>query len=42
MFAIAFLEAFVYQGLIGSFEHTRQVWILIGLMMAANVGADVA
>lgn len=40
MFAIAFLEAFVYQGLSGSFEHTRHLWVLIGLMMAAKKGPE--
>lgn len=31
----AFLDAFVYQGLGGSFEDTRHIWVLLGLFMAA-------
>ena len=33
---IAFLSAFVYQGLVGSFEDARHLWVLIGMMMCAN------
>ena len=32
----AFLCAFVYQGLTGSFEHARHLWVLIGLFVAAE------
>jgi O-antigen ligase len=32
---IAFICAFVYQGLTGSFEEARHLWVLIGLLMAA-------
>ncbi len=35
-FAIAFLAAFVYDGLTGSFEEARHLWILIGLILAAR------
>ncbi|HEY2867015.1 MAG TPA: O-antigen ligase family protein [Pyrinomonadaceae bacterium] len=31
----AFLCAFVYQGLTGSFEHARHLWVLMGLFAAA-------
>jgi hypothetical protein len=33
---IAFLAAFVYDGLTGSFEDARHLWILIGLILASN------
>jgi O-antigen ligase len=33
--AIAFVEAFLYQGLSSSFEHTRHLWALAGLLAAA-------
>ncbi|MCY7376647.1 MAG: O-antigen ligase family protein [Pyrinomonadaceae bacterium] len=33
---IAFVSAFVYQGLVGSFEDARHLWVLIGLMLCAN------
>jgi O-antigen ligase len=33
---IAFLAAFVYDGLAGSFEDARHLWILIGLILASN------
>jgi hypothetical protein len=36
--AIAFLDAFLYQGLSGAFEDTRHLWVLIGLLAAANDG----
>jgi len=32
----AFLCAFGYQGLTGSFEHARHLWVLIGLFIAAT------
>jgi putative inorganic carbon (hco3(-)) transporter len=34
--SIAFLSAFVYQGLTGSFEDARHLWVLIGLIPAAG------
>jgi O-antigen ligase len=33
--AIAFAQGFLYQSLFGSFEHTRHLWVLAGLLMAA-------
>jgi hypothetical protein len=33
---IAFLAAFVYDGMTGSFEDARHLWILIGLILASN------
>ena len=33
--AIAFIQAFLYQGLSGSFEHTRHLWVLCGLLISA-------
>jgi len=33
---IAFFSAFVYGGLTGSFEHTRHLWVLLGLLTAAR------
>lgn len=33
-FGLAFIGAFMYQGLSGSFEDARQIWILIGLFGA--------
>ena len=33
--AIAFAQGFLYQGLSGSLEHTRHLWVLAGLLMAA-------
>lgn len=36
--AIAFISAFVYQGLVGSFENARHLWVLMGLVLAmANI-----
>ena len=35
-FAIAFLTAFVFEGLTGSFEDARHLWVLIGLIIAAR------
>ncbi|MFL6769644.1 MAG: O-antigen ligase family protein, partial [Sphingomicrobium sp.] len=32
---LTFLNAFVYQGLSGSFEDTRHLWVLFGLLAAA-------
>jgi hypothetical protein len=32
---IAFLGAFAYQGLGGSFEDARHLWLLLGLFLAA-------
>jgi len=34
--AIAFLAAFVYDGMTASFEDARHLWILVGLILAAN------
>ena len=31
-----FLDVFVYQGLGGSFEDTRHIWVLLGLLLAAG------
>lgn len=31
-----FLDVFVYQGLGGSFEDTRHIWVLLGLLVAAS------
>jgi O-antigen ligase len=36
--AIAFVDAFLYQGLAGSYEDTRHLWVLMGLLAAANAG----
>jgi len=33
---LAFCSAFVYQGLTGSFEDARHLWVLIGLVPAAR------
>lgn len=33
---IAFAAAFLYQGLIGSFENARHLWVLIGLILAVS------
>ena len=35
---IALVQAMVYQGLGGSWEHTRHLWVLIGLTAALQVG----
>jgi hypothetical protein len=32
---LTFLDAFVYQGLGGSFEDTRHLWVLLGLLIAS-------
>lgn len=44
-FGAAFIAAFLYQGLIGSFENARHLWVLIGLLggvgeSASGDGAD--
>lgn len=31
---IAFVSAFIVQGLVGSFENTRHLWVLIGMILA--------
>jgi O-antigen ligase len=36
--AIAFISAFLYQGLSGSYEDARHLWVLIGLL--ASVGEN--
>jgi O-antigen ligase len=33
---VAFLAAFVYEGLTGSFEEARHLWVLMGLLLAAE------
>jgi hypothetical protein len=33
--AIAWLQAWLWQGLVGSFEDTRCLWLLLGLTLAA-------
>jgi O-antigen ligase len=33
---VAFLCTFVYQGLTGSFEHARHLWVLMGMIIAAD------
>ena len=33
---ITFLDVFVYQGLGGSFEDTRHIWVLLGMLIAAS------
>ncbi|HQU93449.1 MAG TPA: hypothetical protein PLK77_14180 [Pyrinomonadaceae bacterium] len=39
---IAFVSVFFIQGLVGSFEDARHLWILIGLIVAASrIGPDV-
>ena len=37
---IAFVTAFVYEGMMGSFEEARHLWVLIGLILAASTFAD--
>lgn len=34
--ALAILSAFIYQGLGGSFENTRHLWVLFGLFLSAD------
>jgi O-antigen ligase len=36
----AFVGAFMYQGLDGSFEDARHLWVLVGLLAASSVNAD--
>jgi putative inorganic carbon (hco3(-)) transporter len=33
---IAFISAFIIQGLVGSFENARHLWVLIGLIIASS------
>ena len=33
---IAFIAAFLYDGITGSFENTRHLWVLIGLILAVD------
>jgi hypothetical protein len=33
---LTFLNGFVYQGLGGSFEDSRHLWVLLGLLLAAT------
>jgi hypothetical protein len=33
---LIFLNIFAYQGLTGSFEDARHVWVVLGLLMAAS------
>jgi putative inorganic carbon (hco3(-)) transporter len=33
---IAFISAFIYQGLVGSFEDCRHLWVLIGLLIGSR------
>lgn len=33
---IAFISALVYQGLVGSFENARHIWVLMGLILAVS------
>lgn len=35
-FGVAFVSAFLCQGIVGSFEDTRHLWVLIGLIIATN------
>ena len=37
---VAFATGFLYQSLSGSFENTRHVWVLIGLLGATQVLVD--
>jgi O-antigen ligase len=37
---IAFIDAFLYQSLTGSFEDMRHIWVLIGMLAAAREGFD--
>ena len=32
----AFISAFIWQGLIGSFEETRHLWVLIGMILGLS------
>jgi O-antigen ligase len=33
---LSFLNGFVYQGLGGAFEHSRHLWVLLGMLIAAS------
>ena len=35
-FSLAFLSAFIFQGLTGSFEDARHLWVLIGLILSSE------
>ncbi|CAN5541797.1 hypothetical protein BH18ACI3_BH18ACI3_17730 [soil metagenome] len=35
-FGIAFISAFLFQGLVGSFENARHLWVLIGLILSVG------
>jgi hypothetical protein len=35
-FGISFISAFIFDGLTGSFENSRHLWVLIGLIMAVD------
>ncbi len=37
---IAFASAFVYQGLTGSFEDARHLWVLMGLILAGSAASE--
>jgi putative inorganic carbon (hco3(-)) transporter len=37
---IAFISAFIYQGLVGSFEDARHLWVLMGLIFAIPKSVD--
>lgn len=37
---LAFISAFIYQGLLGSFEDTRHLWVLMGMIAAARAMVD--
>lgn len=37
---IAFVSSFIIQGMVGSFENARHLWLLIGLMLAATDRSD--
>jgi hypothetical protein len=36
MLGLTWLNAFVYQGLTGSYEDARHLWLLLGLLIAAE------
>jgi O-antigen ligase len=37
---LAFVSGFIYEGLVGSFENARHLWVLIGLVIAASRSAE--
>ena len=39
---LAFIDAFLYQSLSGSFEDTRHLWVLFGMMAAAKEGLPIS